>query len=206
MTGGGTDVTYQSGADTDVRGQFTSHGNLSNTQDTNFRAINNDFPVFGLAKDLGQVAGTTGPVVFAIGSVRDPAVEYIVANNGTQARSLYFWSQYSNASDAVSLYTFDLRSVTDALLQIEAFLQDYSGALQRANTFDSQVTSDASKISNDYSSLVQSSIRQTMGGVEITISKNGDGSFNTSDVLVFMKGKLSYSISKDLCLRVYRDL
>lgn len=69
-------------------------------------------------------------------------------------------------------------------------MEDYSGALQRANQFDIQIKNDASKISNDYAALVQASIRQTMGSMEITISKNIDGSFNTSNILVFLKGIL----------------
>lgn len=104
IAGDSTRITYQSGSDADVRTQFVTNGFLSNTQDTNFRAINDKFPVFGLAKDLGTVtASGAEPVVFSIGNVRDPAVEYIVADNNTQERNLYFWSQYSNADDAVRL-------------------------------------------------------------------------------------------------------
>lgn len=73
--------------------------------------------------------------------------------------------------------------------QISSFLGDFSGALTRSNTFDNQVNSDASKISADYASIVALSIRQALGATEITISKNSNGSFNTSDVVVFMKGE-----------------
>lgn len=48
----GAGVTFQTGQDTLVRGQFINNGKLANTQDTNFRAINNDWPVFALSKDL----------------------------------------------------------------------------------------------------------------------------------------------------------
>ncbi len=68
-----------------------------------------------------------------------------------------------------------------------SFLGDFSNALARANTFDAQVNSDASRISADYASVVALSIRQAFGATEITISKRADGSFNTGDVLVFMK-------------------
>lgn len=84
-----------------MRGQFIANGSLSNTQDTNFRAIDDNYPVFGFAKDLGTVTSATDPVIFSIGLVRDPAIEYIVANGAFQDRSLYFWSQYSNIADVV---------------------------------------------------------------------------------------------------------
>lgn len=40
-------VTYQTGADTVVRAKFIADGKLDNTQDTNFRAISDSWPVFG---------------------------------------------------------------------------------------------------------------------------------------------------------------
>lgn len=78
--------------------------------------------------------------------------------------------------------------LTSINTQILDFLEDYKAALTRANSFDSQVKSDASKISSDYASLVALSIRQAFGATEITISKRDDGSWNTDDVLIFMKG------------------
>ncbi|KAG6831146.1 hypothetical protein H0H92_012571 [Tricholoma furcatifolium] len=70
---------------------------------------------------------------------------------------------------------------------ISFFLRDYQGALSRARAFDSQVYSDAKKISSDYADIVALSMRQAVTAAEITISKNVDGSWNTSDVLVFFK-------------------
>lgn len=67
-------------------------------------------------------------------------------------------------------------------------MNDFSGALSRANAFDTKVNSDASKISQDYASIVALSIRQALAATEITISRNSDGSFNVNDVIVFMKG------------------
>ncbi|KAF8205102.1 DUF1793-domain-containing protein [Pholiota molesta] len=163
-------TTYQTGADVVVRAQFINNGQLGNTQDTNFRAISNNWPVFGLSHDLGTIESATAPVVFSVGHVRDPALQYIVANGAMQMRSLYFWSQFSCTSAVIS-----------------SFLGDYSNALIRAQAFDNQVASDANKISADYASIVALSIRQAIGAIEITLSKNSNGSFNTSDVIVFMK-------------------
>jgi hypothetical protein len=68
-------------------------------------------------------------------------------------------------------------------------LSDYSGSLQRAKAFDSKIQSDASAVSLDYAGLVSLSVRQAFGAIEITVSSNGN-SYNTDDVLVFMKGSL----------------
>lgn len=43
-------------------------------------------------------------------------------------------------------------------------------------------------VSSDYADLVGLSIRQSFAATELTVSKNGDGSFNTSDVMLFLKG------------------
>ncbi|KAI0779898.1 DUF1793-domain-containing protein [Fomes fomentarius] len=163
-------TTYQVGADTDLRAQFINNSKLSNTLDTKFRAISDHWPVFAFAHDLGTVTAVTDPVVFSIGHARDPAVQYIILNGGTQNRSSYFWSAHPNIGDAIKI-----------------FLLDYSNALQRAGTFDSQIEADAKQISTDYASIVALSVRQAFGPLEITASKNGDGSYDTSNVLTFVK-------------------
>ena len=96
-------LTYQAGQDIVVRAQFINNGVLANTEDTNFRAVSDDWPVFALAHDLGTVAASEASptVVYALGHVRDPAIQYIIADNGRQDRSLYFWSQYASVADIV---------------------------------------------------------------------------------------------------------
>lgn len=100
----GSGTTYQTGADTIVRGYFAAQGTLDNTEDTSFRAISDDWPVFAFAEDLGTVTSTaTSAQVFSIGHFRDPAIEYIIANGELQSRSAYFLSQYSTVADAVRM-------------------------------------------------------------------------------------------------------
>lgn len=81
--------------------------------------------------------------------------------------------------------------------QITSFLEDYPNALARANALDAQVNGDASRISADYASIVALSIRQALGAMEITVSKNSDGSWNTGDVLVFMKGAFLFGLGRE---------
>lgn len=97
-----TGTTFQTGQDIVVRAQFVRSGILPNTQDTNFRAVSDDWPVFALAHDLGTISATSEPVVFSIGHVRDPAIEYLIANDATQNRSLFFWSRAPSIANAVS--------------------------------------------------------------------------------------------------------
>ena len=97
-----TGTTYQTGEDIVVRAQFINNGVLDNTQDTNFRAVEDDWPVFAFAKDLGSVTSATTPVVFSVGHVRDPVIEYIIADEQLQQRSPFFLSAHSTPADAVS--------------------------------------------------------------------------------------------------------
>ncbi|KAG0709752.1 hypothetical protein DFH29DRAFT_978606 [Suillus ampliporus] len=151
-------VTYQTGQDAVVRAQFINNGVLANTEDTNFRAVNDDWPVFAFAHDLGTVLITaTDPVIYTVDDVYQP-------------RSVYFWSAYSSVADLIS-----------------DFIGDYSTALRRAQAFDQKVQSDASAISSNYAGVVALSVRQAFGALELTLSKNGDGSWNTDDVLMFLK-------------------
>ncbi len=52
---------------------------------------------------------------------------------------------------------------------------------------DNQITGDALKLSLNYPELLSLVTRQAMSALEITVSKNPDGSFNSSDVMAFMK-------------------
>ncbi|KAJ3489251.1 hypothetical protein NLI96_g2242 [Meripilus lineatus] len=170
LSASGTTTSWQTGEDVALRTQFVNNGVLQYTQDTSFRGVSDKWPVFSLAHDLGLVNSASDPVVFAVGHVRDPAVEYLGANGQTQHRSLYFWTKYN--------------SVSDALVD---FLKDYPNALQRAKAFDDRLTTDASKISLDYIDVASQVARQAFAATEITVSRNADNSLNTSDVYMFVK-------------------
>jgi hypothetical protein len=56
-----------------LRTAFVTKGVLGNSQDTQFRAINDRWPVFAFARDIGAITDSSkNPVVFAVGHVRDP--------------------------------------------------------------------------------------------------------------------------------------
>ena len=59
--------------------------------------------------------------------------------------------------------------------------------MSASKQLDSQILNDASKISSSYGDLLSLVARQAMSAIEITVSKNSDGTFNSSDVMAFMK-------------------
>lgn len=84
-------------------------------------------------------------------------------------------------------------------------MSDYSNALVRAKAFDAKVNADATKISAEYASIVALSIRQGFGAIETTVSRTRSG-FNTSDVLVFMKGSYCTRLRVSLVLTIFVEI
>ncbi|KAK0199053.1 hypothetical protein F5146DRAFT_118166 [Armillaria mellea] len=164
----GNDATYETNNDTVVRGDFSRNGALFNTVDTNFRAISDHFVVLGHAVNLNNITSTTSSVVWAIGLVRDPVISFS-STSANNDRSSYFWTAYNTVSDA-----------------IDSFLDDFPNAKQRAIALDNKTMSDARQISDNYADLVALAARQALA-VDITVSKDSAGQWNTSDIMTFMK-------------------
>ncbi len=72
-------------------------------------------------------------------------------------------------------------------LQTKFFLDDFPRAQEVAAALDAQLSSIGYQSSLDYADLLALSTRQAMGSLDITLAKTSDGSWNTSDVKVFMK-------------------
>ena len=163
-------TTSQSGPSSSLRAQFMANGRLSSSPDTAYRAINNNQPAFGFAKDLGIVApGSPGIATFSIGHYRDPAVYFSAARSANPDRNLYFMSAYPSLQTSIGF-----------------FHSDYVQALTLSQAFDAQVSQAANAISADYAGLCAISARQVFSGVEITIGTTTSG-YNTSDVMMFVK-------------------
>lgn len=165
-------TTYQSGPSSNLRQAFATQGRLSNTPDTNYRAIDNDQPGFAFAKDFGSVqSGQEATALFVVGHYRDPGVRVPAINSTDPNRSLYFMSQYPSMESSLSF-----------------FYNDYSNVSQMSTSFDNQVQSAASSnVSDNYAALCAISARQVYSGLEITVGKDASGNYNTSDVMVFVK-------------------
>lgn len=97
----GTDLTHQSGAAAEVREAFANDGKLSNSHNSDFRAISKDWPVFGFASDLGSVNSETASRLFTIGLDQREAIQFNGAAGTNPVPSL--WTNYfDDGEDAVS--------------------------------------------------------------------------------------------------------
>jgi hypothetical protein len=75
---------------------------LNNTVDAQFRAIDNGWPVFAFAHDLGSVATTnTASVVYTIGYVRNTLVQLLNIPNINSLRGPYYATRYPDVTDMV---------------------------------------------------------------------------------------------------------
>ena len=95
-------MTYQSGIDDDVRGAFSENGKLNNAKDPNFRAISDQWPVFGFSHDLGSVQDTVS-TLFTIGLAQEHAIQYNGASKDSHAQPSLWKSYFNTGADAVSI-------------------------------------------------------------------------------------------------------
>lgn len=172
-TGKRDGLTFESGEDTRVRGRFVEHGKLSNRNDTDYRSINDRWPVFGLSADLGQLEGSAVTTEFIIGQVRTPSVSYM----GKPLRPL--WARYFDAWQDM----------------LGFFHADAAAAAQRAGWLDARITRDARVTGGTtYEGLCTLALRQAYGGTELVEGPDGepwaflkeissDGNVSTVDVV-----------------------
>ncbi|HTU76600.1 MAG TPA: DUF5127 domain-containing protein [Trebonia sp.] len=172
-TPAGSGLSYQSGQDIVVRAQFVSNGVLANTSDSNYRAINNNWPVFGFCADLGRLGSAPRSVPLSIGLVRTPAVSY-----QGQALQPLWTASFSSWQDMAGFFHGDL-----------------AAAQRRAASLDAKITGDARAAGGTaYAGLCALALRQAYGGTELVVGPDGqpwaflkeissDGNVSTVDVL-----------------------
>ncbi|KAA8575420.1 hypothetical protein EYC84_004586 [Monilinia fructicola] len=100
-----TNVTYQSGQDKAVRAAFEMEGKLPNTKDSKFRAINDDFPVFGFARDFGSVTKTSQEAVFVLGLAQENAIQFDGSGGNITLPSL--WTSYFSSDTKALSYFYN---------------------------------------------------------------------------------------------------
>ena len=167
-------LAIQSGEDIVVRSQFVSQGKLNNSMDTNMpRAINDHWPVFAFATNIGKVTThKTDSVTFVLGHVREPAVSYL----GNPVPPL--WKAYWSTWEQMLAATYD----------------DVKDALKRSDRLDRMITLDATKAGGkNYAALCALALRQAFGGTELVGTANqpwlflkeisSDGNVSTVDVV-----------------------
>jgi hypothetical protein len=167
-----TAMTWQIGQDAVVRQKFVTDGALAGTVDAGQpRAINDRWPVFAFAFDLGRVGAGSASYTVSIGHVRTPAVSYL----GTPLPPL--WMDYFSSPQDM----------------IGAFHTDYTAAVARNAALDNSIKAAATRAGGDqYAALCALALRQAYGGTEL-VSHNGtpwaflkeissDGNVSTVDV------------------------
>lgn len=95
-------LTAASGKDTAVRGSFVKNGKLDGSKDTNFRAVNKDYPVLAYAVEIGSVTGEPKSTLFTIGLLQQQAVQFLGAS-GLQALPALWTSYFPSEESAVSV-------------------------------------------------------------------------------------------------------
>ncbi|OZJ01501.1 hypothetical protein BZG36_05574 [Bifiguratus adelaidae] len=128
-------LTWQSGDNAaTMRTSFVSNGKLANTNNANFRAINNGYPIFGFAHDLGNIGGNASPVLtYVIGHVRPRSITW--QGNPVNAYWMNFWSNWQG------------------LLQF--FYNDLPNAISRNNYLDASISNAATSANGgNYEAIV----------------------------------------------------
>ncbi|KAA8645729.1 glutaminase GtaA [Aspergillus tanneri] len=174
-TDDGDQLTFQSGADVDVRGAFSKNGKLENSKDGNYRAISENWPVFGFAHDLGWVH-TSASALFTIGLSQEDAIQY---------------SGFHGTTSQPSLWTSYFRDALDAL---DFSHHDFADASSLSTDLDNRIAKDSLAVAGqDYLTITSLSARQVFAATQLTgtprnpylfmkeISSNGN--MNTVDVI-----------------------
>jgi hypothetical protein len=150
-------VTWQTGADTVVRANGAA-GSLPNTNDTvQPRAINDNWPVLGLNRNLGTVTSAgSAQTVFVIGHARTPAVSYLGANLNP------WWTTYFSTWQAM----------------LPWFRADLPLALAVCGVTDRSINAWASQavgggtVGAQYAAICALALRQAFAGTEL-VNHNG---------------------------------
>ncbi|KAG7090517.1 hypothetical protein E1B28_009628 [Marasmius oreades] len=161
-TNAGNGVTWETGGHYAIRGWFLSQGSVNNTKNPDFRNINDNYPIFGYAHDLGSVTSTPVSVVWAVGLARNPVI------------------RQTSGSDTLDLLPYWTTKYSSPLDGIQAFLADAPKAKERASALDAKIQKDAMKISSNYNDLVSLAARQTFASVETAVGPS-------DSIYMFMK-------------------
>ncbi|KAJ4395919.1 hypothetical protein N0V93_000135 [Gnomoniopsis smithogilvyi] len=170
-------LTWEIAEDTVVRPQFTSNQTLLDTEDTNYRAINSDWPTFGFAKDLGSVSSTSASVLFTIGVSQDDIINFAETSSTGNTMTALWKTAYSSAVDAMV-----------------AFYTDYSTAVSDSSALDDKISTDTAAAGGaNLTTLSSLAVRQVFGATAPAVGSeqtyifmkeiSSDGDTNTADVI-----------------------
>ncbi|KAJ8104989.1 hypothetical protein OPT61_g10452 [Boeremia exigua] len=148
-------VTYQSGADDDVRGSFVSAGRLASSNDTNFRAVNDDWPVLGYGIELGSIGASPVTSLFSLGLCQDEAIQFLGADGLVVLPPL--WKSY----------------FADDLEALVFFQRDYPAYNRLSSELDDQIVKDSvAAAGQNYATLTTLAARQAFAATQLVGTKD----------------------------------
>ncbi|KAF1816327.1 DUF1793-domain-containing protein [Eremomyces bilateralis CBS 781.70] len=153
-----SDVHYESGNAAKIRQRFSRTGVLQNENDSNFRSIMDDEPVFAFSKtfNLGSSVHDTSSkssesTLFTIAHIQDPVVQYASSRGLTNMRPL--WKSYFLTDEAMITYHY----------------KDFEKAKKLAADYSDRLAEDAFKSgSHNYRDIVALSARQVLGATSFS--------------------------------------
>ncbi|KAH8900593.1 hypothetical protein GQ53DRAFT_632535 [Thozetella sp. PMI_491] len=148
-------LTYQYNTRRTAQQGFRVNGTLPNTAQA-FATSN----LFAISHDFGSVS--KAQAVFAVGYDRAHALYFL-----NESYSGYYQATYPTPHSAVP-----------------AFLDDYDAAYQESLVFDARVAAAGKTLSTDYADLLELSVRQIYGAMDLVIPT---ASLDKSEVYVFLK-------------------
>ncbi|CAL3968598.1 unnamed protein product [Diplocarpon coronariae] len=172
-TAAAASLTFQSGSDFTVRQNFLSNGILPNSQDSNYRAINLNWPVFAFANALGNVGTAPVTTLYTMNHAQQNAIFFNGAAGLTASPSL--WTDYWNSD----------------LAMVEFFYKDWT---TNTGSLDHKIATDSLAAGGqDYLTITALSVRQAFASVQLTGTQSkpylflkeisSDGNIQTVDVI-----------------------
>ncbi|KAJ4287091.1 hypothetical protein N0V88_007785 [Collariella sp. IMI 366227] len=149
-TRSGSGLTWQIGQDTALRGHFANNRVLTNSKESNYRPVNQEWPVFAFSHDLGSVQNGEVERLFTLGLVQDNVIHF--AGEGKQLRPVPgLWSSY----------------YPDQMSAVTAFYNDYRHACEASTALDHRIQTDSENAAGkDYAIITTLAVRQTFGALQ----------------------------------------
>ncbi|KAH6875974.1 hypothetical protein BKA58DRAFT_310214, partial [Alternaria rosae] len=143
-------LSHKSGADSEVRDAFDNDGSLDNAEDSEFRPINAEWPVFGYALDMGSVGPAVKKQLYTIGLCQDDAIQFLGADGLKNVPSL--WKSYFG----------------DDLAALSFFYKDYEEFNKLSTELDDKISQDSQAAAgDDYAILTSLAARQAFGATQL---------------------------------------
>lgn len=143
----GATIKHGCGPISSVVEVFAKRGSISSSK----FCSPNDFVAFSKSLVVGENSGRTSSVTFAVGYDRTKVINYLGV-----PRTGYHRTQWSTIPEAV-----------------DHVLEDYQTLLSRSLSFDAEIRSRSEAVSHrfgcQYADVVEASVRQTFGGMELTV-------------------------------------